>query len=216
MINNHLDTCNTTPREKGNKTMDKIKEIQNKEDFLKWANAVNYSTENKRHGIADLQDTFFRNQDGEMKALRTMFLEANSTEKHLLTFSIIKAMGEETAYRFIKAWAKKQADIVINEYQKDIEEEYQKLANDRMSLLTERKAFEIQAPALQKEIEELKKLLENSRINNDGLHQTISRLEERNRISNNELESLNSYLEKVQTFKKTLREIITPEQLNTL
>jgi len=196
--------------------MDKIKEIQNKEDFLKWANAVNYSTESKRNGIADLQDTFYRDQDGDMKALKTMFLEANNTEKHLLTFSILKAMGEETAYRFIKAWAKKQADLIINEYQKDIEGEYQKLANDRMSLLTERKAFEIQAPALQKEIEELRELLKNSRINNDCLHKTILRLGEEEAELRSGLDEAYKELEKVQTFKKTLREIITPGQLNTL
>ncbi len=113
--------------------MEKMKEIKTKEDFLKWAHDVNLSCESKRNGICDLQDVFYRGQDAEMKQLKTWFLEMSQTEKQLLTFSIIKAMGEEMAYKFIKAWAKRQANLAIEEYQADIEKEYQKLAADRMA-----------------------------------------------------------------------------------
>jgi hypothetical protein len=193
--------------------MEKMKQIQNKEDFLKWANDVNFSTDNKRSGIWDLQDIFARSGNGNMDELKAMFLDVTNTEKQLLTFSIAKAMGEETAYRFIKAWAKRQANIVIEEQQKDIEEEYQKIAKDRMDFLKEKRTFDLVAPTLKKEIEELKELLNNSRINNDGLHKTISRLEERNTVLNDELGRVYDELNETMKFRKYLKSVINSNEI---
>jgi len=193
--------------------MEKMKEIQNKEDFLKWAHQVNLSTENKRNGIADLQDVFYKGQDGEMKRLKDMFLEVNSTEKQLLTFSIIKAMGEETAYKFIKVWARKQAHIVINEYQKDIEDSYKKLSDEQVTFKTEKREIEAQILALQNKIDELTEWLNASRINNDGLHATITRLEQKIEEQNVDLDAAYKSLNAASQFKAYLKGILESQDV---
>jgi len=193
--------------------MEKMKEIQNKEDFLKWAHQVNLSTENKRNGIADLQDVFCRGQDGEMKSLTAMFLEVNATEKQLLTFSIIKAMGEETAYKFIKAWARKQADIVINEYQKDIEDSYKKLSEEKMAFITEKREIENKLSASEITINELRDALKLSRINNDGLYSTISRLQQKIDEQDKDLGAANKDLTAAGQFKSYLKGILESQDV---
>jgi len=193
--------------------MEKTKQIETKEDFLKWAHDVNLSTESKRNGICDLQDVFYRGQDGDMKNLKTMFLDATDTEKQLLTFSIIKAMGEETAYRFIKSWARKQAQICIDEHLRDIDEESQRLSNDKMVFVTEKREIENKMSAMSKEIEELKEMLTSSRINNDGLHTTITRLQDTINTQNNDLDEAYKTINETAKFKTYLKSIVHSEEL---
>lgn len=193
--------------------MEKMKQIQSKEDFLKWARDVNYTMESRKNNICDLQDVFARSGNGKMDELKAMFLGASETEKQLLTFSITKAMGEETAYRFIKAWARKQANICIDESQKDIEEEYKKLSNDRMTFLIEKKTFDAQLPALQKEIEMLKELVRHNNIRNDSLNETNCNLQTTINTQNKDLDEAHKTINETVKFKQYLKTILHPEEL---
>ncbi len=194
--------------------MEKMKQIESKDDFLKWAHNVNLHIESKKNGICDLQDVFYRGQDGEMKNLKEWFLDSTQTEKQPLTFSIMKAMGEEMTYKFIKSWAHRQADKCIEEYEKEYTVRENKLYENEKALNKERSEYESKLEYAKKEIQGLNDLLDNSRTNNDGLHQTITRLQKD--ITQLSIDLDNAYIEiaKVQTFKKTLKEIINPENLS--
>jgi len=188
--------------------MEKMKQIESKEDFLRWAHEVNLHIESKKNGICDLQDVFYKGQEGDLKQLKEWFLDCTQTEKQLLTFSIIKAMGEEMAYKFIKAWALHQADKCIHEYEESFTAREYKLYESEKALNKDRVEIESQLEYAKKEIKELNELLENSRINNDGLHQTITRLSNNNYQLSVDLDNAYKELNKMQAFKQTLKEII--------
>ncbi len=198
--------------------MEKLKQITCKEEFLRWATDVNFASEGKRNGIPDLQDVFHRGQDGDMKALKGWYLEVTQIERQLLTFSIIKAMGEETCFRFLKVWARKQANICIEEYQKDYEADCQKLADEKHAFLTEKREIEGKLEHLRKDLDGTTAELKNSRVNNDGLQATISRLQRTVEQGIQDLDAAYKEIEEASAFKAYLKGIIgsKPELTNQI
>ncbi len=193
--------------------MEKMKEITCKEEFLRWAKDVNFSSENKRNGICDLQDVFTRNQNGEMKALKGWYLEVSHMERQALTFSIIKAMGEETAFRFLKAWALKQANQCIEDNQKAIEDGYDKLTKERHIFVTEKKEIEAKIPVFEAQITNLTMSLDESQSNNDGLYQTIQKLENRIYTLTADLDEAYRVVNETNKFKSYLKTVLNAECL---
>lgn len=169
--------------------------------------------ENKKNHICDLQDIFVRNQDAEMKQLKSWFLEVNQTEKQLLTFSIIKAMGEETAYRFMKAWARKQANICIEENQQEILDGYKKLDIERNAFTQDKGEIERTLSAQSIKISELNDALKLSYSNNDGLHTTISRLQNKIDQQDRNLNEAHTALNETIRFKSYLKTVLTEEAI---
>ncbi len=192
--------------------MDKMKQITSKEEFLAWAKNVNFSTERKQNGICDLQDVFVRGQDADMKDLISWYIEVTQTERQLLTFSIIKAMGEETCFRFLKAWARKQANICIEENQQEVLDGYAKLDTERNAFTKEKGEIERELSNQNITINELKDALKLSRINNDGLHTTVARLQETIDTQTRKLDEAYKELNKANQFKAYLKTVIGDNQ----
>jgi len=178
------------------------KVIENGQDFIEWAKEVNTSMgSTKRH--CDLQDIFARS---DIKTLLFAFLE-NEIDKQLLIFSIGKSQGSDVSFRFMKAWARKQAQIYIDDNEKQIEVEFQKLADERMTFLKTVRA-----------VKEMDDEIEKNKVEVAQCKEEIRRLikktgEQYGRILDQEniIADLDIELDKMQTFKTTLREILKPQ-----
>ncbi len=105
-----------------------IKEITNKDEFLKWSNDVNNSQNTHPPAfICDLQDVFARSNPTTIKTIFLETVRPGSQETRLLTFAIHKAMGEEPLFSILKSWARQEAEKIILDYQKEVDQ-----ANDRI------------------------------------------------------------------------------------
>ncbi len=195
--------------------MEKMKEIKSKEEFLQWAKDVNFCMESKRNHICDLQDVFCRGQDGDMKQLKTWFLDVSPIEKQLLTFSIIKAMGEETAYRFIKAWARRQADICIEENMKEIDDGLKRLNEERWAFAQEKGEIDKKINNQSKIISDLNGKLESKEFTNAQLHKTITHLEQTIDTQRNDLDAAYKAINETDKFKAYLRTVLKENDLKS-
>lgn len=177
--------------------------IESAQDFITWARDVNTTINAKRR--CDLQDVFARS---DSKALLSMFLDSEN-EKQLLTFAICKCQGEEVAYRFMKSWARKQAQICIDQEAANIDAEYKKLADERMEFTRTVRA----AGETEKKLIDLEREIDQYKASNARLMTICSghicRIEE----LSTELNNVCAELVKMRTFKDTLRSILTAEQI---
>jgi len=183
--------------------------IENKQELLNWAKEVNVTAgSSKRH--CDLQDVFARSS---IEGLRNWYLEFEGFDKQLVTFSIIKSQGEEVGFRFLKAWAYKQANICIEEYQKEYEKDVEKLYQERVIFRKEKELQEginkdIQAESARMN-QELKRLL--------GIIEQLNNTVSCQSMKISELESVvnEAYteMEKINVFKNTIRGILKEVKL---
>jgi hypothetical protein len=96
-----------------------MKRIENIADFLNWSHEANLCLDS--HMKCDLQDTFARS---DIKILKRLFID-NITEKRILLFGIYKTMSDETFFDFVNAYARHEANRVIEEQQEDLEKQSQ-------------------------------------------------------------------------------------------
>jgi len=114
-----------------------IRKIETHAQFISWAKEVNAFS--SASVTCDLQDIFARSQ---IEDLKKWFLESEQYDRQILTFSILKNQGEDVAYRFINAYAKKEAMRIIDEFQADLQKDYEKFNAEQNILAKEKKEFE--------------------------------------------------------------------------
>jgi predicted nucleic acid-binding Zn-ribbon protein len=182
------------------------RKIETKEEFLSWAKEVNTCLSVKVK--CDLQDVFARSNFDDLKK---MFLATdNEYDKQLLTLSICKAQGEETAYRFMKSWARRQAQICIDENEANIQAEYDKL-NKAIY------AFQDERAGIEKELREAKEEVLAYQLECERLNKRLNEeVQERERLGNvvfkqtEELNEAYKEVEKASQFKAYLRSALSP------
>ena len=121
-----------------------MRKIETKANFMEWCNTVNHG--DYKH-MCDYQDMFAHS---DAHTLKTLFLAADSMDKELMLFCIQKAMGAHTVFDFCRAFAREQAEKII-------EESEQSLAGEWTQLATEKRIFESGKEGLDRLVEILKK-----------------------------------------------------------
>ena len=178
--------------------------IETKEEFLVWAKEVNACMSAKVR--CDLQDVFARSS---FDLLKKLFLESEN-EKQILTFSISKAMGEDTCYKFIKAWALKKAHEAIEEEQADINLKYAALWEKQKAFEEGKKQVDLIINSLQRDNADLREELKRSQ---KRLQEVYTADETKSNIIDElrqDLADANTEIVKIDTFKKTMKEILGP------
>jgi len=171
--------------------------IETSADLMLWCNEVN-SGNNKY--MCDLQDIFTRS---EQSVIRDLFLESDG-QKELIIFAIGKAMGNEQQFRYMKSWARKQAEICIAENEAHLNERFEDL-NKKSIELRDR---ELNIDAM---IEKIDKL--NTRISE--LDKTLAEVREakwqlyiKTEEQETELQECYEIIEKNSEFEKRLKALI--------
>jgi hypothetical protein len=134
--------------------------IETKEEMVKWAELVNHCTTLQEK--IDLQDVWGHSVADTLKELYTGDLETN---RHLVTFSLFKCMGEETAFQYINMFSRRQGMRIAEEYIKDTDDSintrWSTIDRARKGIIAARKQF----PRLTNKIKNLQTELNNTREN---------------------------------------------------
>ena len=105
--------------------------ITNKSEFVAWANFVNLAP---GKSICDLQDVFARSDESLLKSI---YLEIEGIDRRIVTFGIYKAMGDETFFQFIRAFARRNAEKIVEKEEERLNRGYDELALEKQQLQDE-------------------------------------------------------------------------------
>jgi hypothetical protein len=170
-----------------------MRTIKSKEDLVQWAREVN----------PDYQDYYMHS---DLKAIDKWFIETNGDRK-LILCSVFNTMSYDEVERLLLVWAKNKAQAIIDEEAESLNADYIakcKALHDReIAILDrERAVYDLEKHVATLEHEVLTLRAEYARLNNIQSTQYLR------------IQDLEEELGKMQTFKATLRGILTADQIS--
>ena len=147
-----------------------IHKIESEIELKQWCQEVN-SGDHKH--FCDLQDVYARSEE---RIIKNIFLSQPMNEKELTIFCVQKAMGAEKIFRLMRAWARQQAQIVIDDNDKMLNERFTELNEARRNFELEKTVIETQNKGYRDQIETQADLLERAQNQMNKLEKDNSAL----------------------------------------
>ena len=175
--------------------MQKMKRIENIQDFIAWSKEVNLHT---TYLLCDLQDIYARsNQD----VLHNLFRDAIKNDKQLIIFAVNKAMGSEALlfllHSYISYVANREIIEHIDAHNKDMSDEWTKIYTEQKAIDDGKQRIE----QIEQENRLLKKNLASYQESNTSLYNEKIALKD-------ELEALNKELNKQYSFESHIKKLL--------
>jgi len=152
-----------------------MKTIETKEDFLKWANDCNKVL--KPQEICDLQDVYGHS---EVKTIKDLFVNDDSTDNRMIAFAINKVMGWDALKEMINHLIRAKANKIINEeiehYMADYLKRDKALSEKEQAFRESRKPYWKRITKLMYEIGRMESVCNHYRKQNEELESANRKL----------------------------------------
>ena len=178
-----------------------IHKIETSNDLAVWCQAVNQPLKT----MCDLQDVYARSDE---KLIRDIFLEQPMNDKEFTIFAIQKCMGSDPMFRLMKSWARNQAEIVIEDNDKMLNERLSKLQERSLDLSQEKVEFEHEKESYQLTIRNLESRLQAMTDYNDDLTEINSKLYRHELELESEAAELHSIIEENSKFEEKIKAML--------
>jgi len=175
--------------------MQKMKRIENIQDFIAWSKEVNLHT---TYLLCDLQDIYARTTPAELNSL---FWDMSKNEKHLIIFAVNKAMGGEALLLLLQSFISRTINNELQQHieamNKDMSDEWTKIYTEQKAIADEKQRIE----QIEQENRVLKKNLASYQESNTSLYNRKIALQD-------EIDSLKKELTKQYSFESHIKELL--------